>query len=425
MTLDQHRRFLAGRRGEDGRERRVVERMRGLAARGREGDRPRDGNIGPHFIAEDGRAPDDPVSPGAEVELDEGRRFGGRAGQEHRPSWAGMELREAREGERDRIEALGPKIEPGQPPDAVLDEAADDPLRRVERVGRHREIPLRLAELGLHRRQRLDRAVALAIEVPPAAAAVRNEIEIAVGRPTRLEHRFVRPARDPARLGHRAIDLDLADPRLGGDPRHVGMIPGEPGQALAIRAYTRRRVEVVARDEDLGRRLSAGEVDARQRVDHLTGACVVFVDADQAAVPPIDHAVGVAQRACRDRCRGEGARGVAGILAIETLVGEVREVDGAVLHGERAAAIFVHARADVVGVGIVGRHGIGLAARDGPVDEASSLLLRLELGPVDRVAVERDLVEPDRLGHDEIGGDRGRPGTVGARDHGLHPHSGF
>ena len=60
-----------------------------------------------------------------------------------------MELREAREGERDRIEALGPKIEPGQPPDAVLDEAADDPLRRFERVGRHGEIPVGLAELGI------------------------------------------------------------------------------------------------------------------------------------------------------------------------------------------------------------------------------------------------------------------------------------
>ncbi len=151
---------------------------------------------------------------------------------------------------------------------------------------------------------------------------------------------------------------------------------------------------------------------------------MVFVDADEAAAPPIDHAVGVAQRARRRR-RREGARGLADILAIETLVGKVREVDGAVLHGERAAAVFVHARADVEGVGIVGGHGLGLATRVGPVDEASSLLLRLGLGPVDRVVIEGDLVEPDRLGDDEIGGDRGRPGTVGAGDHGLHPHLGF
>src|SRR5206468_6192465 len=96
----------------------------------REGDRLRDGNIGPQFIAQDGRAPDDPASPGVEVELDEGGGFGGRAGQEHRASRAGAELREAGERERNRIEAPGPKIEPGQPPDAALDEAADDPLRR-------------------------------------------------------------------------------------------------------------------------------------------------------------------------------------------------------------------------------------------------------------------------------------------------------
>src|SRR6266849_6390514 len=113
------------------------------------------------------------------------------------------------------------------------------------------------------------------------------------------------------------------------------MIPGQTGQAPAIRTETRRRVEVVARDEDPGR-LSAREVDARQRIDRLTGAGVVFVDADEAAAPPVDHTVGVAQRARRRR-RRDGARGLAGILAIETLVGEVREVDGAVLHGERAA----------------------------------------------------------------------------------------
>ena len=50
--------------------------------------------------------------------------------------------------------------------------------------------------------------------------------------------------------------------------------------------------------------MRAGEIDARQRVDRLAGAGVVFVDADQAAAPPIDHAVGVAQCARRRRVAG-------------------------------------------------------------------------------------------------------------------------
>ena len=138
------------------------------------------------------------------------------------------------------------------------------------------------------------------------------------------------------------------------------MIPGQPGQAVAILAYARRRVEVVARDQDTGCS-GARQVDACQRIDRLAGARVVFMDADHATAPPIDHAVGVAQRARRCRRRREGARRLAGLLAIEALVGKVREIDGAVLHDERTAAIFMHARANVVGVGVVGRHGFGFA----------------------------------------------------------------
>ena len=80
---------------------------------------------------------------------------------------------------------------------------------------------------------------------------------------------------------------------------------------------------------------------------------------------------------------------------MKPLIDEVRESDGAVLNREGTAAVFVRAGADVEAIFDVGRDQLGLPARDGTVDEGPSLLLRLGLGPVDRVVVERDLIEPE------------------------------
>ena len=85
------------------------------------------------------------------------------------------------------------------------------------------------------------------------------------------------------------------------------------------------------------------------------------------------------------------------ILAIEPLIEIVREINHAVADGERAAAIFVRARANTESVGVVGRHAFRLPVRAHAVDESSSLLLRLSLAPIDCVAVERDLLETDRV----------------------------
>src|SRR5271166_6024446 len=182
---------------------------------------------------------------------------------------------------------------------------------------------------------------------------------------------------------------------------------------------------------------------------------MVLPDAIDAAAAPIDDAVRVAERVCPNRCflyrvsrhraskpigrvasrtrsrlvaRRSGAwesrdwmRISSRILAIKSLIGEVREIYGSILHGEGAAAVFVRASANVEGVGVIGRNELSLPALIGTVDEASSLLLRLRLGPVDRIGIQCDLVEPDRSGHNEIGRDRGGPGTIRADNHWLRP----
>src|SRR5271165_2975964 len=183
---------------------------------------------------------------------------------------------------------------------------------------------------------------------------------------------------------------------------------------------------------------------------------MVFPDADNPAAAPIDHAIRVAERVRRSQCFGrrigryvaskpvgrvaggkrcrlaarrggcdwkrcDWTRLLSGILAIESLIGEVREIYGAILHGKGAAAVFVRASANVEGVAVIGRNELSLPALIGTVDEASSLLLRLRLGPVDRIGIQCDLVEPDRSGHNEIGRDRGGPGTIRADNHWLRP----
>src|SRR5208283_1369837 len=150
---------------------------------------------------------------------------------------------------------------------------------------------------------------------------------------------------------------------------------------------------------------------------------VILPDANHAPPSPVDDAVSVAQRIRRraGRSRRDWARRPASILAIETLIAIVRKVDRAAADDERAAAIFVSARANVEGIGVAGRHAFRLPVRADAVDKSSSLLLRLSLAPIDCVAVERDLFEADGVGDDEVGRYGGRPKAIGTDDHDSRP----
>ena len=115
--------------------------------------------------------------------------------------------------------------------------------------------------------------------------------------------------------------------------------------------------------------------------------------------PAVDNAICVPERirssagwSWRDR-----ARPPARILTIEPLIDIVREIDHTVADYVRATAILVSARANAENVGVVRRDAFGLTVRADAVEEGSSLLLRLGLGPIDCVAVERDLLETDRV----------------------------
>jgi hypothetical protein len=81
----------------------------------------------------------------------------------------------------------------------------------------------------------------------------------------------------------------------------------------------------------------------------------------------------------------------------------------------------VNARPNAKAVIVVGRDEFGFPASRNPVDEASSILLRLSFAPIEDVPVQRDLLEPDRIGDDEIGGYGRPPKTIRARGHRSSP----
>ncbi len=114
-----------------------------------------------------------------------------------------------------------------QPLDAVIVDDAGDPASGKEDVQRHVEDPLRLAELGLDRRERGDRAIDLdPVEVPPAGP-VGDEVQQPVRRPRRLEDRLFQSTRDQARVRCAAVGCQVGEPEFGAVPRHVGMVPFE------------------------------------------------------------------------------------------------------------------------------------------------------------------------------------------------------
>ncbi len=97
----------------------------------------------------------------------------------------------------------------------------------------------------------------------------------AVRGPLGLKDRFRYTACYTRCLPRGAVVLDRCNPQLGTVPRHIGMVPGQPGKLQAIRAKPRGRIKIVARDQNLC--LAVGEIDADDGIDGFsTGLGVVF-----------------------------------------------------------------------------------------------------------------------------------------------------
>src|SRR5688500_554371 len=96
------------------------------------------------------------------------------------------------------------------------------------------------------------------------------------------------------------------------------------------------------------------------------------------------------------------------LLAVNTLIVEVREIDGALVHGVGGAAVFVHARAHVkAGWSDVDRT-VGR-----PLDDHIPAALRCPaFEPIHIMTVELNLIQPKRAGGHARGGEGRWPGAV-------------
>ena len=147
-----------------------------------------------------------------------------------------------------------------------------------ERIGRHAEHPLRQPELRRHRRQRLRRPRVRARSgrdstSPSDRTRTRSlcrRATIRAGRSIPPPRRRSAAARRPRR--RRSI---VGEVQRGAVPRHVGMIPGEPDQPVAVGRQPRRAEEIVPADQHApGLGAATAEIDGDDGVDRLAfGRC--------------------------------------------------------------------------------------------------------------------------------------------------------
>ncbi len=309
-------------------------------------------------------------------------------------------------GER-RLDLAG-EVARGDVDDPVPTAATGDRGDRAvgqEAVGGAIEHPGRLRELRVHRRERLEpRAVDEPVEVPPPAP-IAYEMQHPVWRPLGLDDRLVQAARRQVRGIEIAVAPDRGDPQAGRVPRHVRVVPLEPGEPGPVRRQTGSGEEVGAFDEDPRRPFAIeGHVDDRR--DGLAIAAVILAHGQEPAAPAVEPQVGVAVVTLgRD---GLGLR-AARVQAVQPAVSPVREDDRATGHRVRAAAVFVDARPDVERRA---RHVLGRAVGRAPHEDAPAGFGGPALDPVDLVAVDPRLTEPDRIAEQVLDAERRRPAPV-------------
>ena len=259
--------------------------------------------------------------------------------------------------------------------------------RRRRRSSRRRDaVPARpkthcgAGELGLHRRERRRGcSVARASGRGSTSPCGRTRRRASRRAPTRAERPIPRRRR-------RRICAFASAPASSSSATHssvesqgmFGMAPRQPGEPTAVRAWARRRVEVVAAGEHRhGHRRRCDDPTAAISVAVGSGVapCMSSRTHSSATACAVEHQVAVAKRPVL----GERLRRAAARLAVEAAVGDVREVDRPVRDRVPAAAVLVCHRPRVEAA----RRHIDRAVALVPAhDDLAAALLWTALGPV-------------------------------------------
>src|SRR5438067_1590940 len=85
-----------------------------------------------------------------EVHVDDRQRLRRRGSSKDGATSAGSDMRDIGERRLDTSEFFASRIDGSEMPDPLLSKRADNLIRRLKRVSRHAECPLRRAKLGIH-----------------------------------------------------------------------------------------------------------------------------------------------------------------------------------------------------------------------------------------------------------------------------------
>ena len=280
---------------------------------------------------------------GVDIHLDDVGLVGGGGGDVHRV----VAARPQRVDHRVRqVEGAHP-AEVGLPHRQSLEPALrvreHDPAVTQERIARLAEHPLRIADVRDRGRRRSCAPRPASTGTGSRTRAVAEEPEGAVGRPRRLADRLPLVG-----AGHHRAAPAFVDDEPRRVPGHVGVVPLEPAERLAVGAPARIRDEVRSLDDRLWRAGCVGG-EAHDRVGGLAAVgMVLLLDAQERGAVGVQVTVGVAQAAHHLGFRRERNRRPARLHAVEPLRRPVGEPQHAVVHPPGPTAVLVHGAAGAV-----------------------------------------------------------------------------
>ena len=221
-------------------------------------------------------------------------------------------------------------------PDAVVGGQRKQPPAGGERISRLAEHPLRDCEFGgLVGESREPAVRCLDVDIPPVVD-IGHDMQHTVRIEHRAEQRNVIRLPERGRRADTALCVDVGSPQLGHVPRHMGMIPGQPDQALRARRQTRAGIEVMP----LGQRVDPPVAVYGDHASHgLCGGLVRgFCNRDQPTEAAIVLQIGKAQIGAGIGNRGQLAFGVA---LPDRLVAGVDKPHEPTVGSDRPAAVFI------------------------------------------------------------------------------------
>ena len=149
------------------------------------------------------------------------------------------------------------------------------------------------------------------------------------------------------------------------------------------------------------------QIDSDNGVDRLLASeRVILPHADPAIAMPVDDAVGIPPLAVGLSRRGRQRLGHRSGIGqpIESAIGEIGKVERTLRYSPRTGAIFMDARARAERLRRELDRAGAFKARAN--DDIAPLFLRPALQPIDAVTLEANLRKRNRLGDDQVGGDR-------------------